>query len=189
MWFCHKINAKIPFLKHDVYSVAIYTRFIDVLSFDDADHYTRIFFSQRQIAYGSNIKENLNTSCIHAEMCVRSMFFLSFFFFLFLTVCIFQCRLIVFFLFLFLLESISLCHCCSLTKFQYVLNHDACSIFRNTHIYTQQTPCKLLWFVPGHGFSCVSGIVCVCVCVYMYMRNGNPRIFYRQNIDSTGSFS
>lgn len=31
--------------------------------------------------------------------------------------------------------------------------------------------------------------LCVCVCVYMYMRNGNPRIFYRQNIDSTGSFS
>lgn len=100
MWFCYKINAKIPFFEHDVYSVAIYARFIDVLSFDDADHYTRILFYLHIESYVAHIsmlcmKGNPCTACTHTEMCVCAL--IRCFSFSSTKVCIFHIRLILFF--------------------------------------------------------------------------------------------
>lgn len=131
MWFCYKINAEIPFFEHDVYSVAIYARFIDVLSFVDADHYTRIY----TFFCSCRINGNLCTACIHTEMCVRSLLFflsLSFFHFVYSMHFSYSSDSLIllesFFLSLSRPVCLSFCHCCCLMKFRYVLNHDACSI-------------------------------------------------------------
>lgn len=144
---------------------------------------THVYFFPRRIVYAAQMcmEGNPCTACTHTEMCVLSHSFLFF-----SIACIFHVRLILFIFFpawIYLsfswpvCLSVSVCHCCCLMKFQYVLNHDAWSISRNTHIYTQQIHANCFDSCPGTvRFGCVVFLelnvlhsVCMCLCLYVCM--------------------
>lgn len=153
VFLLYEMKDEIPLFECDVYSVAIYAYFIDVLSFNDADHYTRIFCStlnrvrQKYKRKKKHSKYNAYSygNCVYARCfpCCLSLSYAVF------------CR-IRFFSFVCLAKCV--CHFCCHTKFRYVLINVMRVAFSIIHIFIHNKSMQIALIRARARFGRVSGI-------------------------------